>query len=106
MGITYTRLFHLMLDLGIKKGELHKKANITASIMARLARNESVRTETIEKICRALRCQPGDIMDYTETEQIFDAEGNATGDYIVIMPCANDPRSEEPIDYLRTIPPK
>ena len=47
MGITYTRLFHLMLDLGIKKGELQKKANITASIMARLARNESVRTENM-----------------------------------------------------------
>ena len=30
MGITYTRLFHLMLDLGIKKRELQKKANITA----------------------------------------------------------------------------
>ncbi len=64
MPITYTKLFHLLLDRGIKKGELQEQAYITASIMARLAKNETVRTDTIGKICKALNCQPGDIMDY------------------------------------------
>jgi len=65
MPITYRKLFHLLLDREIKKGELQEMAGITASIMARLARNETVKTETIGKICEALNCQPGDIMEYT-----------------------------------------
>ena len=49
MPIIYNKLFHILIDRGIKKGELQKKANITASIMARLAKNEPVKMDTIEK---------------------------------------------------------
>lgn len=64
MAITYRKLFHLLLDRNIKKGELQKKAGVTASIMARLAKDETVKSDTIGKICEALNCQPGDIMEY------------------------------------------
>ena len=64
MGISYNKLFHILIERKIKKKELQEKAGITASIMARLAKNQSVRTETIEKICEALDCQPGDIMEH------------------------------------------
>ena len=48
MPIIYNKLFHILIDRGIKKGELQKKANITASIMARLAKNEPVKMDTID----------------------------------------------------------
>lgn len=64
MAITYRKLFHLLIDRNIKKGELQEKAGITASIMARLAKDETVKSDTIGKICDALQCQPGDIMEY------------------------------------------
>lgn len=64
MAITYRKLFHLLLDRNIKKGELQEKAGVTASIMARLAKDETVKSDTIGKICEALNCQPGDIMEY------------------------------------------
>lgn len=60
----------------MKKGELQEKANITASIMARLGRDETVRTDTIAKICKALGCQPGDIMEYYELEELIDTNTN------------------------------
>lgn len=63
MAITYRKLFHLLIDRNIKKGELQEKAGITASIMARLAKDETVKSDTIGKICDALQCQPGDIME-------------------------------------------
>lgn len=78
MPIIYNKLFHLLIEMGIKKGELQKKANITASIMARLAKNESVRTDTIGKICEALNCQPGDIMEFIVIEELIDKKGNET----------------------------
>ena len=64
MPIIYNKLFYMLIDLGMKKKDLQEKANITASIMARLARNETVRTDTIEKICEALDCTPNDVIEF------------------------------------------
>lgn len=61
--ITYKKLFHLLLDRNIKKKDLQDMAGITPTIMARLAKNKNVQTDTISKICDALNCQPGDIME-------------------------------------------
>ncbi|RGS05049.1 helix-turn-helix domain-containing protein [Enterocloster bolteae] len=83
MPIIYNKLFHLLIEMGIKKGELQKEAGITASIMARLAKNESVRTDTIGKICEALNCQPGDIMEFILIEELLDKKGIET-EYIAI----------------------
>lgn len=69
MAIRYKKLFHLLLDRNIKKGELQKMAGITASIMARLAKDETVKSDTIGKICDALNCQPGDIMENVPEEK-------------------------------------
>ncbi len=71
MAITYRKLFHLLIDRNIKKGELQEKAGITASIMARLAKDETVRSNTLGKICDALQCQPGDIMENVPTSSRY-----------------------------------
>lgn len=38
-------------------------AGITASIMTRLTKDKNVQSDILGKICDALNCQPGDIMD-------------------------------------------
>ena len=72
--ITYRKLFHLLLDRNIKKKDLQEQAGITASIMARLAKDENVQVDTISKICDALNCQPGDIMENVPKLQDFRRE--------------------------------
>ena len=72
--ITYRKLFHLLLDRNIKKKDLQEQAVITASIMARLAKDENVQVDTISKICDALNCQPGDIMENVPKLQDFRRE--------------------------------
>ena len=67
MAITQRKLFHLLIDRNIRKGELQEMAGIAASIMARLAKDETVKSDTLGKICEALNCQPGDIMKYVPT---------------------------------------
>jgi len=69
MAISYKKLFHILLDRNIKKKELQEQAGITASIMARLAKDENVQVDTISKICDALGCQPGDIMENISISQ-------------------------------------
>ena len=94
MAITYDKLFDLLSELHMKRGELQKEANITASIMARLAKNETVKTETINKICNALHCQPGDIMEYLEVEEILTPDGTQGDDVLISHPSLDRPEEE------------
>ncbi len=64
MGIYYYRLFDLLNRRGLKKGDLMKLANISSPTMAKLSNNLIVQTDIINRICKALDCQPNDIMEY------------------------------------------
>lgn len=96
MPIVYNKLFHTLIDLNMKKKDLQEIAGITGSIMARLARNETVRTDTIEKICKALQCQPNDIMEYIEIEDLIDPKtGKMAREKLIITPQLYKPDIEE-----------
>ncbi len=53
-----------------KKGvtELAKEVDITMANLSILKNNKAkaIRFSTLEAICKALNCQPGDILDYVE----------------------------------------
>ena len=63
MGLSYKKLWKLLIDMGIKKGELRDKAGISQSTMAKLSRNENVTTDILVKICVALSCSLDDIAE-------------------------------------------
>ncbi len=50
--------------------ELADKVGITLANMSILktGKAKAVRFETLDKLCRALNCQPGDILQFTEEE--------------------------------------
>ncbi len=64
MPIKYNKLFALLAMKGLQKTDLITMADISAPTLAKLSKGETVTTETISKICKALDCQPGDIMEY------------------------------------------
>ena len=68
MSVRYYRLFDLLARRGMKKTDLIDIASISSPTLAKLTKGESVTIETIEKICAALDCQPGDIMEYIPDE--------------------------------------
>lgn len=55
-----------------KKGltELAKEVDITLANLSILknGKAKAVRLETLNAICKALKCQPGDILEYVEDE--------------------------------------
>jgi len=67
--ITYKKMFHRLIDIGMKDSELRKKANISAPTMTKLKNDKIVQTDIIDKLCKALDCQPGDIMEYEEVQE-------------------------------------
>lgn len=50
--------------------ELADKVGITLANISILknGRAKAVKLETLDKICRVLRCQPGDLLEYVEDE--------------------------------------
>jgi DNA-binding Xre family transcriptional regulator len=67
MGANYVKLFKLLLDKRLKKGELCRLAGISDNTLAKLGRGECVTTDTLVKICEVLECDFGDIMEMDRT---------------------------------------
>ncbi|WP_339819165.1 helix-turn-helix transcriptional regulator [Paenibacillus sp. FSL R7-0216] len=62
--ISYKPLQKLLIDREIKKLELLKMTGISSATLAKLNTNEYVSLEIIDKICSALKCQPGDLLEH------------------------------------------
>jgi len=63
MAISYLKLWKLLLDKGMKKTDLIKTADISTTTLAKLSKNQSVSLDVIGRICRALSCDIGDVME-------------------------------------------
>lgn len=62
--ITYEKLFELLKEKGLNKAWLRNNGVLPKTV-DHLVKNQTVKTDTIAKLCELLECQPGDIMTYT-----------------------------------------
>lgn len=69
MAIKYYKLLDLMNKRGIAKGELQEMARFSSATMAKISSNKAVSLKVISDICKALECQPGDILEYVEENE-------------------------------------
>lgn len=63
MKISYDRLWLRLRERGMTATDLQERAGISSRTVARLRKNEPVRTSTLEKVCSALSCGIADVMD-------------------------------------------
>lgn len=68
MAASYKKLWKLLIDKDMKKEDLRKAAGITTTAMAKLGRNEDVKTSILLKICNVLQCDISDIMEIVNQE--------------------------------------
>ncbi len=66
MAVSYIKLWKLLLDKRLKRVDLKELAGISSSTLAKLGRDEYLSMESIEKICKALNAEIGDIMEFTD----------------------------------------
>lgn len=64
MGMSYNKLWKLLIDKKMKKSDLRKRAGISSSSLAKLTKDENVTTEVLAKICQELQCNIADIMEF------------------------------------------
>lgn len=63
MSVTYNKLWKLLIDRKLTKKKLAELSGISQFTMTRLSKGETVTTETLEKICRVLDVDIGDICE-------------------------------------------
>ena len=69
MAVSYKKLWKLLIDKDMKKKDLCAAAGISHASMAKLGKNENVTTDVLVKICTALQCDIGDIMENCEEQR-------------------------------------
>ena len=67
MEVSYKKLWKLLIDKDMKK-DLQSHAGISWTSVTKLSKGENVSMEVLMKVCKALECNIGDIMDLIPEE--------------------------------------
>lgn len=63
MSVSYKKLWKLLIDRNMLKKDLQVEAGISTSSISKLGKGENITTDVLEKICLAMNCDIGDIME-------------------------------------------
>ncbi len=69
MSFSYSKLWKLLIDKKMMKKDLMSETNITSSTMAKLGKDLPVSMEILGRICIALDCNIGDIVDVIKDDK-------------------------------------
>ena len=64
MAVSYKKLFHMLIERDMTPAQLQQQAGFSANITTRMKRNGYLSLETIENICRTLKCGVDDILEF------------------------------------------
>lgn len=68
MTYSYNKLWKLLIDKNMMKKDLMKQTKITSSTIAKMGRGEAVSLDIFGRICIALECNIGDLVDFINGE--------------------------------------
>ena len=64
--LSYKKLFKKLIDIDMQHNELMNKANVSRSTFYKLKNGENVNTQTLLRICNALKCDISEIVECVE----------------------------------------
>jgi len=75
MAVSYNKLWKLLIDKEMKKKDLRIASGISTNALAKLGKNDRVTTDVLDKICCALGCDVGDIMEIIDDHKSTSSVG-------------------------------
>ena len=66
MAIKYYKLLTLLNKRGIAKTQLREDLGLGSNTIAKFANHEPVSFDVLEKLCKYLNAQPGDLIEFEE----------------------------------------
>lgn len=64
MAVSYNGLWKKLIDKKLQKKNLTEKLNISSATVAKMGKGEKVSMDVLERICRYLDCDLGDIASF------------------------------------------
>ena len=64
MALCYKKLWKLLIDRDMTRTDLREATGIAPATVSKMSRGESVGANVLERICAAMQCNIGDIVDY------------------------------------------
>ena len=74
MRFSYNKLWKLLIDRGINKKTLREMSGISATSVAKHGKGGNVNTDVLLRICDALNCDVGDIMEFVREDKFDEQE--------------------------------
>lgn len=62
-NVSYRKLWVKLAERELKKKDLCEIASISATVVTKMGRGESITTDVLVRVCKALDCDIGDIME-------------------------------------------
>lgn len=75
MGVSYKRLWKLLIDKEIKKTKMAEEIGISTSTLSKLNRDEYVSLDVLVRICTYLSCQISDMCEVTYEKHRDEVKG-------------------------------
>ena len=69
MGISYKKLWVLLIDRDIKKSSFRKELNLSSGTWTKLNKGEEVSLSILLRICDYMNCDIGDICEAVRTDK-------------------------------------
>ena len=61
--VSYKKLWKILIDKDMKKKDLQAVAGISWASVTKLSKGETVSMDVLMKVCKALNCNIGDVVD-------------------------------------------
>ena len=68
MRISYDKLWKLLIDNKMKKGDLFRAAKLTTTARRNLNHDEPVDMKYLMNICKIFHCDVGDVVEFIEED--------------------------------------
>lgn len=69
MTVSYKKLWKMLIDKDMLKKDLQKTAGISWASVTKMSKGEAVSMEILMKVCKALQCDIGDIIEFIEEDE-------------------------------------
>jgi len=70
MSANFDKLFKLLIDKKVRKGELCRCAGISGATLTKMSKGANVTSDVLAKICHALECNIEDIMEIAPSHRV------------------------------------
>lgn len=77
MKASYNKLWKLLIDRHMTKETLRTKIKVSPNTIAKMGKEENVSMDVLQRICKELQCDIGDIVEFIPEESDEEATKGA-----------------------------